>query len=532
MKTKLHFLFALALPVLAMGQITEVVTVNPTGDGNPDRIFVNSNNEIFFRGNSGNGELDTHVWNGSSLNSFNTRVGSNDNPNYFIELDGYVYFQSYFNDGTTNYGNELHRSNGSSFERVTSFPGTAAGTTNQDNFITANGKLYLVMNGGDNSVQIWMYDPNLPTSDANPKKVENPSDPGFSQPNNLSAGILNGTETILLKGRWGSNALYLLTLDPITNTYQRMEDSNGVAPLAALSLAKRNYLLASNGNFYFEGDGTNGDDELWVTNGTPAGTKQLSDINPNGDSNPQYITEFQGAIYFSAENGNSEQLYVYNGTTVNLAATINPSGDALIKDLFSDGNYLYFSATNGVNGVELWKYDGTVATMVKDINSAGDALPSDFVSLGGNLFFSADDGTGSKLWLTDGTSEGTVTVASQFSTSEDPVDVKEIKLWDNKLVFSARGINGVQLFSFDPTTLSVDSKDFSLLKIYPNPTSDYLMFSNEFLGSSYAIYDVMGKRIQNGILDSEKLNLRLNAGVYMINLENGTSQWTKKIIIK
>ena len=98
MKKKLHFIFAFALPILSIGQINELASINPTGDGNPDRIYVTSNNDIFFRGNSGNGELDTQVWNGSSLNTFNTRIGSNDNPNYFIELDGHVYFQSYFDE--------------------------------------------------------------------------------------------------------------------------------------------------------------------------------------------------------------------------------------------------------------------------------------------------------------------------------------------------------------------------------------------------------------------------------------------------
>ena len=530
MKKQLHFLFAFALPILAIGQINELITINPTGDGNPDRIYVTSNNDIFFRGNIGNGELDTQVWNGSSLSTINSRIGSNDNPNYFIELDGYVYFQSFFDDGITNYGNELHRSNGNGFERVTSIIGTTGGTTNQDNFTTANGMLYLVMNGGDNSVQIWMYNPVLAPSATNPVKVENPADTGFSQPNNLTSGILNGVETIILKGRWGSNSLYLLTLDPATNTYKRMEDSNGVAPLAALSLAKRNYLLASNGKYYFEGDGTNGDDELWVTDGTTAGTKQLSDINPIGDSNPQYITEFQGNIYFSAEDGNTEQLYVYNGTTTSLAATINPTGNANIENLFSDGTNLYFSATNGVDGIELWKFDGTTAVMVKDINSAGGA--SDFVSFNGRLYFSANDGSGAKLWVTDGTLEGTVSVASQFTTSEDPIDVKEINVWDNKLVFSARGINGAQLFSFDPATLSVPSHDFISLKVYPNPATDYLMFSEKLSGSSYIIYDLMGKRVQNGILGSGQLHLNLNTGVYIMKVDNNSTQLTKKLIIK
>lgn len=532
MRKQLQFFLAFALPILALGQINEVVDINPTGDGNPDRMYVDSNNNIFFRGDNGNAQYDTHVWNGSSLTTLNSRVGLNDSPNYFIELDGNVYYQSYFDDGTTNFGNELHRSNGSTFERMTSFTGTTGGTTNQDNFVTANGKLYLVINGGDNSVQLWMFDPALPTSDTNPVKVENPMDSGFAQPNNITSGNLNGVETILLEGRWGSTSLYLLMVDPTTNTYTRVEDTNGVAPLVALSLTNKNYLLASDGNYYFEGDGTNGDDELWVTDGTTAGTMQLGDINVGDDSNPKYITEFQGNIYFSAENGTSEQLYVYNGTSVSLAATINPTGNAGIEAMVSDGTNLYFTATNGTDGLELWKFDGTTATMVKNINASGDSSPSNLTAFAGSLYFSADDGSGAKLWFTDGTEAGTLSVATQFTTSEDPVEVDEIIIWDTKLLFSGTGTNGNELFSFDPSTLSVTEINADVIKIFPNPTTDYLMVPSSLIGSDFAIYTVQGKLVVNNRISSEKINLDLASGLYMIQIKSNDNLIIKKIIVQ
>ena len=53
---------------------------------------------------------------------------------------------------------------------------------------------------------------------------------------------------------------------------------------------------------YFSADDGQSGEELWVSDGTEAGTFLLSDINPGPkDSSPRAITEVDGAIYFSAK---------------------------------------------------------------------------------------------------------------------------------------------------------------------------------------------------------------------------------------
>jgi ELWxxDGT repeat protein len=77
---------------------------------------------------------------------------------------------------------------------------------------------------------------------------------------------------------------------------------------------------------------------------------------------------------------------------------------------------LYFGADDGVHGNELWKTDGTApgTVMVKDINTAvagASASPNAFTAFNGALYFSANDGVhGVELWKTDGTAAGTVMV--------------------------------------------------------------------------------------------------------------------------
>ena len=68
--------------------------------------------------------------------------------------------------------------------------------------------------------------------------------------------------------------------------------------------------------------------------------------------------------------------------------------------------------SSGVAGRELYKFDGTTASLVKDIVTAGSSDPVELTESGGKLFFTANDplGSGRELWVSDGTTEGTVLV--------------------------------------------------------------------------------------------------------------------------
>ncbi|TGD95360.1 ELWxxDGT repeat protein [Methylobacterium nonmethylotrophicum] len=70
--------------------------------------------------------------------------------------------------------------------------------------------------------------------------------------------------------------------------------------------------------------------ELWTSDGTPAGTRLVKDIFPRlGGSYPGNFKSFQGSAYFSAEDGvNGRELWKSDGTDAgtSLVKDINPGG--------------------------------------------------------------------------------------------------------------------------------------------------------------------------------------------------------------
>lgn len=177
-----------------------------------------------------------------------------------------------------------------------------------------------------------------------------------------------------------------------------------------------------NGELYFWARETSGPYSLWKTDGTPTGTVKI--LDPSFSAGPNYMTTYEGKIYFtgySTPAGNPE-LYVTDGTAAGtgLFLEINPSmGTSLSSgsnpnDLFVYDGYLFFSADDGTNGRELWRTDGTAVgtTMVADIfpNTLNPAFgkgsnPDYFIEFNNELYFSArgyDEGlnqiTGNELY--------------------------------------------------------------------------------------------------------------------------------------
>ncbi|MDR4308648.1 hypothetical protein IHQ68_18665 [Chelatococcus sambhunathii] len=169
-------------------------------------------------------------------------------------------------------------------------------------------------------------------------------------------------------------------------------------------------------------------DELWITDGTPKGTKLLKDIEPGPiGSNIGWLTPVGGgkAMFKADTTVEGGELWITDGTS---------KGTRLVKDIFP-GRYIdplageransgtpwqitaigggsaIFRAQAAMNDTEAWVSDGTPegTKLLKAINPTGGSGARDFVALGdGRTTFSATDGAnGGELYVTDGTTSGT-----------------------------------------------------------------------------------------------------------------------------
>jgi len=239
--------------------------------------------------------------------------------------------------------------------------------------------------------------------------------------------------------------------------------------------------------------------ELFMTDGTVAGTILLNDIfvGINSSSPDDDFANLGGFIYFTASRpAEGRELWRTDGT---------PGGTVLFKDLipgpvsgivldssnlFSNGTYLLFSANTTTTGTELWSGNGTSAgtNPLADINpGAPSSFPQGFNIFGNMVLFQANDGVhGIEWWKTNGTSGGTSLLKDINPGPEngftDLLNFPFIFVFNNKAFFMANdGVNGEEIFVTDGTQLNT----FILKDIQTGPFASTNVFNAVAIGNKF-----------------------------------------------
>ena len=218
-----------------------------------------------------------------------------------------------------------------------------------------------------------------------------------------------------------------------------------------------NKLVDHDGKMYFKARSGHIGDEIYVTDGTPEGTKLVANINKSGSSSPNDAVVFQGKIYFTAETDlEGRWLFQLNPDDLSLTKVFNVTSSQI--KLFADDSIMYFSDFSTDFGGELYTTDGTAigTSLLKDINpGTATSGPSEFMKgPSGKVYFRATTAAeGNELWVTDGTESGTQLLKDINPGSAN--SFPQLKYGDNTYLFfdASDSTNGREIWRTDGTTV-------------------------------------------------------------------------------
>ncbi len=397
----------------------------------------------------------THINGGGVLPNGHPVMTSDDNKLYTTNGSTATVISTLYNDDSSTEafykGDFYFTSPGAGgIEKLYATDGTSGGThfvaqvntkgySDIDNFLVFNNLLYFTADDSVHGKELWSTDGTSGNTrlvgDINGKPTGSIPDDGyfFTNGGNVFFPAYNADSVL---------GLYKLTtsgINLIKNNLGESIDLNAI--ISCTAFGNKIIFTVTSGDF-----GT-GSIQLWVTDGSTAGTVILKDFGAGSYGAGIFFTEptvFNGKVLFDGYDAlHGGELWVTDGTAANtkLLKDINTGADASTPFVAAGvviNNKLLFSASTDGAGEELWSTDGTAAntTLVKDINpGTGDASPQFLFNIGaeqslltsgnftninyqlfytlfkGKAYFTADDGTrGIELWSTDGTAANTTLV--------------------------------------------------------------------------------------------------------------------------
>jgi ELWxxDGT repeat protein len=367
------------------GGTTMVTDVNPTTGGLRPSALTNVNGKVFFEATDGVHHEGLWRSDGTAAGTVQLTSGFAWTP-FLTDVNGTLFFATVGLNG----GDGLWKSDG-----------TVAGTVLIKDYLSLsdgtdfNGTLFFEADDATHRSELWK-------SDGTVAGTTIVNDTVFA-PSNLTdvSGTLFFAAYNSGFGIWKS-------------------DGTAAGTVKVSSIAETPQQLTNvNGTLFFTTFDANGE-ELWTSDGTAAGTVMVRDFVPGGirstgyyglryDANSTIPANVNGTLFFATNDGtHGTELWKSDGTA---------AGTAIVKDIFP-GEYfsqtyyqyvpnssnpanltnvngtLFFTANDGVNGIQLWQSDGTAAgTTMVNLGSAS-PYPTDLTNANGTLFLAAHN----QLW--------------------------------------------------------------------------------------------------------------------------------------
>jgi ELWxxDGT repeat protein len=195
-----------------------------------------------------------------------------------------------------------------------------------------------------------------------------------------------------------------------------------IEPHAGTPMFDIRRVVSADSLVYFNATGGAGE-ELWVTDGTSAGTHQVADIRAGTNSSaPKVYAAADGKVFFDAFTNTTtrREIFFSAGTdaqTIDLAINTS-SGLSSGQYALVNGKFLF--AFNDSAGSEPWVSDGTLSgtgRLADLVPGPGSSTPMQFRAVDGQANFFAD----TSWWLSDGTAAGTHADSRDFAADAPAV---------------------------------------------------------------------------------------------------------------
>jgi ELWxxDGT repeat protein len=537
---------------------------------------------------------------GNGASNF-TRIGKNI---YFMASDGINGYELWRTDGTiTKLVADINPGPASSY------PGYLYDGKYAYDMVAVNDRLFFTANDGTHGTELWtldLLDNPVMLADINPG---NGSSIWFPALDDWHSNLVpvNSTETKLFFDADDGTGRELWCTDGtpqgtrmVKKINKQRKFSYGAAP---------EFLTAVNDKVYFSATDETRGRELWVSDGTEQGTKMVKNINPyverygsriedtleGAGSDPEFLTNINGILYFSAYAGTTysgdtpigkgtelftyspisnvvntidlnpglkssnpkdffyynfqvyfsaegvegnRELYsgLYQSTALSNLKEINPEGSSNPANFCSLGNKVYFTAATTLNGIELWETDGTpIGTKLRaDIREgAGSSEPKYLTAVGDySIYFVADDGVwGRELWEIGPT--GPPLLLEDIRTGSSGSYPWDLFNMDGTLYFTAESSNfGSEVFTLKGVTTGVNDSKTELEQPFPNPNAGQFTINTN---KEVRIFNGQGTLIYSSKPDQNTSTIDISShgkGVYFYQIiENNQIEGIGKILI-
>lgn len=278
--------------------------------------------------------------------------------------------------------------------------------------IVLNGKLIFPAGDYDHGIEVWAHDPN---------------NGSFELLKDCLAGSVSSAP---VNFTLSNNYVFFEAKD--SNTVYQLWRTDGT-PQGTIQLSQFSFtansanafkLTAITGGIFFVADDGSHGLEIWSSDGSISNTKMVADISPGTDSSFGVNSIIQaipvaGKYYFSANTAaTGNELWVTDGTTAGttIAVDIVPgttSSNPLFMTAFN-GKILFVAGTPA-EGLEPWISDGTTigTELLRNISGgSGNSQISSFLVAGTKAYFYAKASSEAQIYETDGTPTNTVLASS------------------------------------------------------------------------------------------------------------------------